>query len=222
MKNQYREECESLYIEKVRQLCNEMDKDEAETLLSSIQSRSITDTSIARSYHEKLCFRDYTICTLFLTSGLRVSELVGINIDDIDFNKNCIGIIRKGNKEAYVYISDEMKEILNEYIDYRQHTLLKDSDEKALFLSTRGSRITVRSVEMIVKKYSKAYLPSKDIHTHSLRTSYAMELLKETHNIEVVAANLGHEDISTTQKHYSRSDEDMKKETRNLVSFQNK
>lgn len=198
-----------------------MDSDEVNTFLDKVETGVVTGSLMEEKYHDILGFRNYVIMVLLLTTGIRVSECVGLDVDDIDFKNSCIKVIRKGNKEDSVFFPDSVGELLDDYLDYRYTLSPMDKDNKALFLSTRNTRLGVRSVEMLVKKYAKASVPLKNIHCHSTRSSFAMEFLKNSNgDIEGLQSALGHNNIATTQ-FYARSTQDMKKSKKEMVTFDN-
>lgn len=159
--------------------------------------------------------RDIAIITLLLTTGIRVSELVGINMTDLDMENKKFSVVRKGEKESILYFSNETAQAINNYIIFRANYLKKkkiDIESLApLFLSLQNKRISVRAVENIVKKYTKEVTPLKNISPHKLRSTYGTALYRSTKDIYVVAEVLGHKDINTTKKHYAALDEDIKK-----------
>ncbi|MDR0850395.1 MAG: tyrosine-type recombinase/integrase [Christensenellaceae bacterium] len=161
--------------------------------------------------------RDLAILTLFLGTGIRISELVGLNLDDIDFNANSFRIMRKGGNQAILYFSDEVADALREYFEKRK--LNKKTDDNALFLSLRNERIGVRAVEKLVKKYSSVSTPLKKITPHKLRSTYGTNLYRETGDIYMVADVLGHKDVNTTRKHYAAISEDIRKSAANKVKL---
>lgn len=165
--------------------------------------------------------RDNAIITLLLGTGIRVSELVGLNIKDIDFGNSSFTVTRKGEKRSILYFSDEIATVLSDYLDFRSAQLEKHSanDSEALFLSLRDTRISVRAVELIVKKYADVVTPLKKISPHKLRSTYGTALYRATKDIYVVAEVLGHKDINTTKKHYAALGEDIKKEAAGKVKF---
>ncbi len=167
--------------------------------------------------------RDNAIITLLLGTGIRVSELVGINIADIDFGNNSFTIIRKGEKQSILYFSDDIALAICEYLDVREYIVSKHNlapnDADALFLSLQGKRISVRAVELIVKKYAESVTPLKKITPHKLRSTYGTALYRATKDIYVVAEVLGHKDINTTKRHYAAISEDIKKSAVDKVNF---
>lgn len=195
-----------------------MDKKETTDFLNAVEYGN-TMTAKQTQYHEKQKVRDMAIVTLILSSGIRVSECVGLNIDDVDFRNSSLRIMRKGGKEAIVYFSDEASGYLMEYVEERKHIVTDESSEKALFLSSRKQRISIRSVEVLVKKYAQRAVPSKHITPHKLRSTFATTLYEQTGDIYLVGEVLGHNDISTTKKHYAHLSDKHKSENRNKVSL---
>ena len=180
-------------------------------------------TAKEKVFHEKNSIRDICMCCLLLDTGMRVSELVGLDLDDIDFKECCIYIQRKGNKPDTVFFSDKMKNILEEYLEFRK-TMYPTDDNRAVFVVTigryQGDRISVRSVERTVKKYAKASnIPQfSKITPHKLRSTYAMSMLDETGNIALLKEQLGHESI-TTSSLYARAKDSDKKAKRNALDI---
>ena len=148
--------------------------------------------------------RDYAIITLFLNCGMRLSELVGININDIDFSENKMTVIGKGNKERTIYLNKACVRAIHEYLDVRPKDGIKTdklNSRKALFLSERRERISKRTVQHIVdKELTAAGLDTKKYSTHKLRHT-AATLMYQYGNVDIRALQevLGHESISTTE-----------------------
>lgn len=165
-------------------------------------------TEKQKQYHEHTKLRDTAIMTLLLGTGIRVSECVGLNIEDIDFRVNGFKIIRKGGNATILYFSDEVREALLNYLNER---LPIEADTDALFISLQNNRMSVRSMQLLVKKYTKGVTPLKKITPHKLRSTYGTNLYQETHDIYVVAEVLGHKDINTTKKHYAAISDDIKR-----------
>ena len=154
-----------------------------------------------------------------LGTGIRVSECVGLNIQDVDLKNDGIKILRKGGKEATVYFGDEVEELLTEYMEYRKSILAAPGHEDALFLSMQKKRLGVRSVEKMVKKYALSVETLKKITPHKLRSTYGTNLYKETGDIYLVADVLGHTDVNTTKRHYAAIEEDRRKSARNKIKL---
>lgn len=169
-----------------------------------------------QKFHKKSKKRDTAILALLLDTGLRVSELVGINISDINFEKHAISIIRKGGNQQYVYFSDKVEQVLLDYLDDRHH--YSSTNKEALFLSREGGRLTERSVQRLVKKYASSALPDKTdkITPHKLRSTFATDMLHVTSDIKLVSEQLGHANINTTTI-YAEHDEERRSAARNLL-----
>ena len=174
-------------------------------------------TGHQQPYHEKTKVRDVAILTLFLGTGIRISELVGLNNSDIDFTTNSFLVTRKGGNKAILYFSDEVADALRAYKYYKEENANIPPDEDALFLSLKNQRISVRQVENIVKKYARIVTPLKKISPHKLRSTYGTALYRETKDIYIVADVLGHKDVNTTKKHYAAIDEDTRKSVSDKV-----
>ena len=154
-------------------------------------------------YHSKTKVRDLALLTLLLGTGIRVSECVGLNIYDVDFDNLGIKVRRKGGYEDIVYFGEEVEKALSDYLDQRENIIAMSGHEDALFLSMQNKRISVRSVENLVKKYSSLVTSLKKITPHKLRSTYGTNLYQETGDIYLVADVLGHKDVNTTRKHYA-------------------
>lgn len=147
--------------------------------------------------HKKIMYRDYAIFMTLFGTGLRVSELTGIDIDDIDFEHGLIYVHRKGGKNSEVYFGDEVSAALLSYLE-----LERQSEEKALFVSLKGQRITDRAVEMRMDVYCKSIFGKNHPYTpHKCRATYATNLYKEFGDIRVIKDALNHSSLETS-KHY--------------------
>lgn len=157
--------------------------------------------------------------TLLLGTGIRVSECVGLDIKDVDFDNDGIKVRRKGGYEAIVYFGEEVREALLDYMDEREHMIPATGHEEALFLSMQNRRMAVRSVENLVKKYASRVTTLKKITPHKLRSTYGTTLYQETGDIYLVASVLGHKDVNTTRKHYANMDEERRRQAANVVKL---
>ena len=128
-----------------------LDVDEVALLLDEVEKGDAL-TEKQKSYHDKTKLRDLALLTLMLGTGIRVSECVGLDIDDIDFKNGGIRIHRKGGKEVTVYFGSEVEDALNDYLEERKMIIAEEGHESALFLSLQRKRLAVRSVENLVKK----------------------------------------------------------------------
>lgn len=175
-----------------------------------------------QAYHEKSKTRDLALLTLMLGTGIRVSECVGLDIHDVDFDYDRIKIVRKGGYEAFVYFGEEARDALLEYLEERKNIVTVDGHENALFLSSHRKRISVRSVENMVKKYAAITTPLKKITPHKLRSTYGTALYQQTEDIYLVADVLGHKDVNTTKKHYADIDEWQRMKAKDAVTLREK
>lgn len=197
-----------------------LDSDEVAKMLMKADSGAELTRSQQR-FHDKTRLRDMAILTLLLGTGIRVSECVGLDLDDLDFREKGMLVHRKGGSESIVYFGDEVEAALKDYLEQRKQILPKEGHEKALFLSLQNRRITVRAVENLVKKYAGLATSLKKITPHKLRSTYGTSLYRETGDIYLVADVLGHKDVNTTRKHYAAIDEDRRKNARNIVRLRN-
>lgn len=148
-----------------------------------------------------LDLRDKAMLELLYATGLRVSELVGINIDDVSFEERLIRVRGKGKKERIVPFGKMAEDSLSRYLRVRGLMNKGDVDDAALFLNYRGRRLTPRSVERTVDKYIKTTAVRRKISPHSLRHSFASHLLSRGADLRVIQELLGHESLATTQKY---------------------
>lgn len=198
-----------------------LDPDEVAILLDTVETGDKL-TKKQLQYHEKNKLRDVALLTLMLGTGIRVSECVGIDIQDVDFKNNGIKIRRKGGYEAVVYFGEEVELALFDYLEQRKKIIPVEGHEDALFLSMQNKRITVRAVENLVKKYASMVTSLKKITPHKLRSTYGTTLYKETGDIYLVADVLGHKDVNTTRKHYAALEEDRRRQAAKAVTLREK
>ena len=148
--------------------------------------------------------RDRAILELFYASGMRVSELAGLNLDSVDLSRRLVRVFGKGSKERVVPINDTSAQRLKEWLSvrsrFRKLVLNKDS-EQALFLNRRGRRISKQSLELMFKKYLKKSKILRPATPHTLRHSFATHLLDSRMGIRSIQELLGHSSLSTTQKY---------------------
>ncbi len=189
--------------------------DEVAKILNEAENSNFESKTQA-SYNKHTAKRDVAILSVFLGTGIRVSELVGLNIEDIDFASNAFKITRKGGNQVVLYFSDEVKDALLEY--KKQRDLLEINDN-AFFLSLQKKRISTRAVQNLVKKFSKIVNPLKKISPHKLRSTYGTNLYRETNDIYVVADVLGHKDVNTTKRHYAALSDDIRRNAASKVKL---
>ena len=175
----------------------------------------------AIGYHTKTAVRDTAILSLFLGTGIRISELVGLNLDSFDFKENSFLVTRKGGNQAILFFSKEVRYALEAYLEERSKNPKVPEDEQAFFLSMQNKRINVRTVEVLVKKYSKMVSPLKKITPHKLRSTYGTNLYNATKDIYIVADVLGHRDVNTTKRHYAAISLDNRRDAADKVVLRN-
>lgn len=202
-----------------------LDPNEVAALLNMAENGDLL-TEKQRQYHKKTENRDVAILTLFLGTGIRISELVGLDRNDLDFDNNAFTVVRKGGNRSILYFSPEVASALHQYLawldmefDKNTEFAHKITDRRPLFFSSQGRRISVRAVELLVKKYSRIVSPLKKITPHKLRSTYGTALYRETQDIYIVADVLGHKDINTTKKHYAAISEDIRKSAAQKVKL---
>lgn len=170
-------------------------------------------TAHQKSYHQLTRTRDIAILMLFLGTGIRVSECVGIDIDDLDFHLNAVLVTRKGGNQVILYYPPEVAQALKDYLAVRKEIEALPGHQNALFLSLQRKRIGQRAVQLMVKKYCSIAVPlKKRMSPHKLRSTYATRLYNETEDIYLVADALGHSDVNTTRKHYAAMSDKRRRE----------
>ena len=198
-----------------------LEPNEVATLLDQVEAgEKLTKNQL--KYHEKTKLRDVALLTLFLGTGIRVSELVGIDFDDIDFDINGLRVHRKGGYNTVVYFSDEVRTALIDYIRQRREIIPEEGSENALFLSLQNKRMSVRAVEKMVKKYAQNVTTLKKITPHKLRSTFGTNLYQESGDIYLVADVLGHKDVNTTRKHYAAQDDANRRRAAKMVQLREK
>lgn len=184
-----------------------LDADEVALLLDHMENCGNSLTGQRKVYYEKNKERDIAIVTLLLGTGIRVSECVGLDVEDVDFKNNGIKVTRKGGNEMIIYFGSEVEQALKRYLEVREAVVPSAGHEHALFYSAQKKRIGVKAVENLVKKYSREITTTKKITPHKLRSTYGTALYQETGDIYLVADVLGHRDVNTTKKHYAAMDD---------------
>ncbi len=177
---------------------------------------TIKDNKKLLNFHRQNAERDTAIVSLILGSGLRLSEVVGLDLDDIDLKKRMVHVLRKGNKEQYVYFSEQAGLDLEDYLTVRSKKFHLPESEKALFVSSSmgpkesARRLSPRSIENLVKKYAVAF-GKPSLSVHKLRHSFATRYQAENNDIPKLRRQLGHSSIQTTMIYTHLSNEELKK-----------
>ena len=196
-----------------------LDPDETAELLDYIEHAGDSLTGQKKAYYEKTRLRDLAIVTLLLGTGIRVSECVGLDVEDVDFKNDAIRVVRKGGSEMMIYFGDEVEQALLNYLEDRAAIIPVAGHEHALFYSTQRKRIGIQAVENIVKKYAREITTTKKITPHKLRSTYGTTLYQETGDIYLVADVLGHKDVNTTKKHYAAMDDSRRRKAATAVKL---
>ena len=193
-----------------------------ENIMTKIDSPKIREKSILRLSDDEVTKmieatskkpRDEMIITLFLLSGIRVSELVGLDYQDIDLKNKTFLVTRKGGKQTILHMGQQLHDKFVNYFAQQKWT-----PTTPLFTKC-GHRLSVRAIENIVKKYATIAAPLKKISPHKLRSTYGTNLYKATNDIYIVADILGHKDINTTKKHYAAISEDIRIKAADMVKL---
>lgn len=165
--------------------------------------------------------RDLAILFLFLSTGIRLSELVSLDISDINLELSYFHVIGKGDKYQAHYFNSQCQKFLKEYYFNHRDNLNPSPDEQAFFLSRRGTRISIRSVQHMISTYSEKAL-GKDlkISPHKLRSTYGTDLLRITGDIAMVSENLSHSDISTTKRYYGKVGNEILKRNKDFPALE--
>lgn len=175
------------------------------------------------NFHKKNFERDTAIISLILGSGLRLSEVVGLDLDDIDWKNSRVRVIRKGNKEQYVYFSEQAMLDLKQYIEIRVQKYTVAKDNKALFIASsmgpkgKSRRLTERSIEKIVEKYAVAF-GKPELSVHKLRHSFATRYHLENNDVPKLRRQLGHSSIQTTMIYTHLTNDEMRTAVNNIES----
>jgi len=197
-----------------------LEPNEIADLLDAVETGS-TLTERQRKLNCKNTLRDLAMFTLFLSTGIRVSELISLDIADFDFQSNAFKVTRKGGNQTVLYFGDETKKALKDYLNQRKENGTYALSSPLFISSTTKDikRLTVRAVQNIVKKYTQGAVPLKKISPHKLRSTFGTLLYHETEDIYMVADFLGHKDVNTTRKHYAAVSDDIRKRASKAVKL---
>lgn len=202
-----------------------LEPDEVAIFLDSLDNYEKELTGKKKDFFLKTKVRDIAIVTLFLGTGIRVSECVGLDLSDVNFRENSIRIIRKGGNEAILYFGEEVEKALLDYIEGPRAQIAPQAlpgEENALFFSLQKKRISVHAVENLVEKYAREFVPQKKITPHKLRSTFGTALYQETEDIYLVADVLGHSDVGTTRKHYAAIKDQNRRKAARAINLREK
>jgi integrase/recombinase XerC len=148
---------------------------------------------------DDLAVRDHAILELFYSSGLRLSELVNLNIDALDFTEGTVIVTGKGNKTRIVPMGAHAMEAIQKWLLIRANIKINDTDSKAVFIGLQGNRVGARNLQLRLKEWSIKQGINSSVHPHMLRHSFATHVLQSSGDLRAVQEMLGHANISTTQ-----------------------
>lgn len=181
---------------------NTLTREQIQRLMDAVMDHEGMDERTL-AVRKKIEIRDLAIIMLLLGTGIRISELTGIDLKDVDIYNASILVTRKGGKEDYVYFSSDIEDVLLDYIDHYRESLLPDSScSNALFISNHHKRLTVRSVQKMLKKYAEKADLNITVTPHTCRRTYGTFIYEETGDVYLTQQLLGHESVETTSKHY--------------------
>ncbi len=200
-----------------------MNNYEVQSIINAVEFGNSNMSERQLKYIKKTKKRDLAILVLMLNTGIRVSECNGLDLNDVDLIVNSLTIVRKGGGQDIIYFGDDVHNVLEDYIETERKLITPaENHEKALFYSLQGKRISVNSIENLVKKYAKVAVPNKKITPHKLRSTYGTALYRETGDIRLVADVLGHENVNTTIDYYAAIEDEHKRQAANAVDFSRK
>lgn len=200
-------------------MINRLQNDEVRQLMDVTASSRLRSPR-EQKFSQKTQLRDTAILTLLLNTGIRISECVGLDLKDIDFDYQSMIVIRKGGKPDTVYFNDTVAGALKDYISLERPAFIGSGDDQALFLSNRKQRMKVRSIQEMLKKYSSTAIPQHvKVTPHVLRKTYGTALYDETSDIRLVADVLGHSSVDTTAKHYIDMSTEHKKKAAGITPY---
>lgn len=194
-----------------------MNISEVSKLLETVQDGVGTDRQ--KAYLERTKKRDYAILQLLLNTGIRVSECVGLDLSDVNFNENSMTVVRKGKKTNTLYFDDDLADILKDYIYNERPDYIENEKEPALFMSQQKTRMTARSIERMVKKYAGTAVSNKHITPHKMRSTYGTALYNQTGDIRLVADVLGHSSVNTTADYYAAVDDQRRRKAAQVKPY---
>ncbi len=195
-----------------------LEADEVANLLDTVDSGDKL-TKTQGLFHNKTRKRDIAILTLLLGTGIRISELVGLDMNNIDFSANSFLVTRKGGARVVLYFGEEVKKALSDYLREREQMNVQSGHEQALFLSLQMRRITQRAIQKLVDKYASIVTPLKHISPHKFRSTFGTMLNAQTGDIYLVADVLGNKDVNTTRRHYAAIDDQRRRDAARIIKL---
>ncbi|NBI07557.1 tyrosine-type recombinase/integrase [Senegalia massiliensis] len=213
-----------IQIKQKKEIRDRLNNKEINLLINTIQFDKNIKNDTLLKYHKKVKLRDLCIVLLLGLTGIRVSELIQLDISDISIHDEKMIVIRKSGNQDMLFIPDAALPFLKEYIDFRNNIKgVSEEYKNALFLSLHKKRINQESIRNLLKKYKTRANIQIDITPHTLRRTFATHLLNiENGSIELVAQQLGHSSIETARRFYADlNEETIKKATKNFTYNKN-
>lgn len=196
-----------------------LDRKEIDKLIEVVLSDLSGSSERRKAFHHKLKYRNANIILLLAYTGIRISELVSLNIQDIDVEEGTFIVDRKGGDQEKLYLPEEIIFYLRDYLQERKIILdVKTEYKDALFLSTRKQRLSARQIRQILQDYG-TIAGFDNITPHTLRRSFGMALYNQSGDIQLTADILGHSTTETTRKFYAKPEEERKKRTLRKFSY---
>jgi integrase/recombinase XerD len=186
--------------------CDEITGLKTPKKLPKVLSEEDVNNLLDIELNDAFSYRNKAMLELMYSSGLRVSELLNLEVNNIDFNMNLVRVFGKGSKERIVPIDDIATKYLSEYISIYRNTLLKNKESDILFLNSRGDKLTRQGFFKILKTIAREKGIKKELSPHTLRHSFATHLLNHGADLRSIQTMLGHENIETTQIYTHVSD----------------
>ena len=192
-----------------------LDMDEQIELLDEVEhGYGLSDRQ--RTFHDKYYkSRDFAIVMLFLDTGIRVSELWGLDVKDVDLLTASFECVRKGGNRQTLYFGDDARRALAEYIEERKVRDKTFTKDEPLFVTRKGERLGIRAIQKLINKYTQA-ANGKKLSPHKMRSSFAMAYYRENRDILALQREMGHKNLATTNI-YAKATNDELKENRNLL-----
>lgn len=191
-------------VKKKKQIKDRLDNEEVNRFVDIIINDVNIENKRRLKFHQRTKYRDLTMLLLLAFTGIRISELVQLDISDISIKDEAMVVIRKGGDQEKLFVPEEIIPALKEYIQKRKSLIDVENEYKdALFLSNQKKRIDPKTVRYMLKKYAKIAKINIKVTPHTFRRTFATKLLEMYGNIELVAQQLGHSSVETTRRFYA-------------------
>jgi len=207
---------------KKRKIKDKLDSEDIDKFVETILEDVNIETERGLKFHQRVKFRDLNIVLLLAFTGIRISELVQLDINDVSIKDGAMVVVRKGGDEDKIYLPDVILSTLQEFIQQRKTIDVTDTENKeALFLSLQGKRIDPRTVRQMLNKYKQRAGISMKVTPHTFRRTFAIRMYNETGDMQLTADYLGHKSVETTRGHYAEPEEDRKRKVMKNFNYDN-